>query len=356
MPISGVQRRQPLAARRARAADRHGASTKTASSVRPDPVRAGQRRPVPRPRSTTAHTPSSGGEAGGGHAARSPTTPSRSSGRRAARAAGSAVRAGRVAGEDVAGGAVVLDEVGDARGSGTSARRRRRVSGSGVHGQAIVSPVRALRGRHRRDVHRRRRPTTAGRQGAVARPTTPAGRCVTGAGRAVDGARTCWPTARPWPPTPCSSGGGRSSPWSPTAGFADVIEIARQDRPSLYDQWADRPEPLVPRAAAPGGRRPPRRRRHRDRAASADAVPDVPDGVEAVAVCLLHADLDPAHERRWPSALAGAGPRRDVLVRGVARVPGVRAHGDDRRQRLPAARGAGPTCAASTTWPTRCWS
>src|SRR3712207_4647267 len=32
-----------------------------------------------------------------------------------------------------------------------------------------------------------------------------------------------------------------------TAGFADVIEIARQDRPSLYDQWADRPAPLVPR-------------------------------------------------------------------------------------------------------------
>src|ERR671916_3193246 len=39
-----------------------------------------------------------------------------------------------------------------------------------------------------------------------------------------------------------------------TAGFADVIEIARQDRPSLYDQWADRPEPLVPRSRrlAPG--------------------------------------------------------------------------------------------------------
>ncbi len=31
-------------------------------------------------------------------------------------------------------------------------------------------------------------------------------------------------------------------------GFEDLIEIARQDRPSLYDQWADRPEPLVPRA------------------------------------------------------------------------------------------------------------
>ena len=30
-------------------------------------------------------------------------------------------------------------------------------------------------------------------------------------------------------------------------GFADLIEIARQDRPSLYDPWADRPEPLVSR-------------------------------------------------------------------------------------------------------------
>ena len=32
-----------------------------------------------------------------------------------------------------------------------------------------------------------------------------------------------------------------------TEGFADVIEIGRQDRPSLYDIWADRPVPLVPR-------------------------------------------------------------------------------------------------------------
>src|SRR6188472_2420045 len=30
-------------------------------------------------------------------------------------------------------------------------------------------------------------------------------------------------------------------------GFADLIEIGRQDRPSLYDPWADRPEPLVSR-------------------------------------------------------------------------------------------------------------
>ena len=30
-------------------------------------------------------------------------------------------------------------------------------------------------------------------------------------------------------------------------GFADIVEIARQDRPSLYDPWADRPTPLVAR-------------------------------------------------------------------------------------------------------------
>src|SRR5438128_2086738 len=32
-----------------------------------------------------------------------------------------------------------------------------------------------------------------------------------------------------------------------TAGVEDIIEIGRQNRPSLYDQWADRPQPLVPR-------------------------------------------------------------------------------------------------------------
>ena len=32
-----------------------------------------------------------------------------------------------------------------------------------------------------------------------------------------------------------------------SAGFEDVIEIGRQDRPSLYDPFADRPRPLVDR-------------------------------------------------------------------------------------------------------------
>ena len=82
-----------------------------------------------------------------------------------------------------------------------------------------------------------------------------------------------------------------------TAGLGDVVEIARQDRPSLYDPWADRPEPLVDRHLrlevaerldARGGVMVP---------LDPATVPQVPDDVEAVAVCLLHADLEPCHEQ-----------------------------------------------------------
>ncbi|QXC61262.1 hydantoinase/oxoprolinase family protein [Aquihabitans sp. G128] len=92
-----------------------------------------------------------------------------------------------------------------------------------------------------------------------------------------------------------------------TAGFADVIEIARQDRPSLYDPWADRPEPLVPRELRleVGGRIGP------DgtvlEALDPGTMPTVPEGVEAVAVCLLHSDLEPAHERGVAAALERRG-------------------------------------------------
>jgi N-methylhydantoinase A/oxoprolinase/acetone carboxylase beta subunit len=92
-----------------------------------------------------------------------------------------------------------------------------------------------------------------------------------------------------------------------TTGFGDVIEIARQDRPSLYDQGADRPEPLVPRELRleVGGRLD---------ATGAEvepldpaAVPEVPAGVESVAVCLLHADLRSSHEQAVATALEARG-------------------------------------------------
>lgn len=97
-----------------------------------------------------------------------------------------------------------------------------------------------------------------------------------------------------------------------TEGLADVVEIGRQDRPSLYDQLADRPVPLVPRAlrfevrgrlAADGTELTP---------VEPAGIPELGDDVDAVAVCLLHADLDPAHEVAVADALRARG--HDVVA------------------------------------------
>ncbi len=73
-------------------------------------------------------------------------------------------------------------------------------------------------------------------------------------------------------------------------GTSDIIEIARQTRPSLYDQWADRPVALVPR----------------ERRYELGGTP-VPDGTEVVAVCLLHADVNPAGEQEAAASLGARG-------------------------------------------------
>ena len=108
-----------------------------------------------------------------------------------------------------------------------------------------------------------------------------------------------------------------------TAGFADVIEIARQDRPSLYDLRARRPEPLVPR----GWRYEVQERLDATGgvlvALDERSLPDVDEQVEALAVSLLHADLEPAHERRLSGLLREAG--HDVTASHEV-VPEMREH------------------------------
>jgi N-methylhydantoinase A len=92
-----------------------------------------------------------------------------------------------------------------------------------------------------------------------------------------------------------------------TRGFADVIEIARQVRPSLYDPMADRPPPLVPRdlRVEVDGRLDGRGREIE--ALDPGRIPAVPAGVDAVAVCLLHADLDAGHEQQVAKELTARG-------------------------------------------------
>jgi N-methylhydantoinase A len=88
-----------------------------------------------------------------------------------------------------------------------------------------------------------------------------------------------------------------------TDGFRDMLEIARQVRPSLYDLLFEKPPPLVPRQRCFGV---PERLGPRGevlRPLDEPAVRRVAErlrqeGVESVAVCLLHAHVNPAHERR----------------------------------------------------------
>ena len=99
-----------------------------------------------------------------------------------------------------------------------------------------------------------------------------------------------------------------------TRGFRDVLEIARQSRQELYRlDVPPRPPPLVPRHL----RLEVTERVHADgRVAVALAEDELPalaaalrtSGVEAVAVCLLHAYAHPAHEARLRAALEGQVP------------------------------------------------
>ncbi len=94
-----------------------------------------------------------------------------------------------------------------------------------------------------------------------------------------------------------------------TAGFADVLEIARERKYELYDLFIEMPKPLVPR---------PWRREARERlapdgsieialdveAALAEVAELVAQGVESLAVCFLHGYANPVHERAIAAAVA----------------------------------------------------
>jgi len=88
-----------------------------------------------------------------------------------------------------------------------------------------------------------------------------------------------------------------------TRGFRDAVEIAREHRYDMYDLWMERPEPVAPRHL----------RFEIEERILADGTVEIPleeasvealipvlrrHGVEAVAVCLMHAYRNPSHERR----------------------------------------------------------
>ncbi len=104
-----------------------------------------------------------------------------------------------------------------------------------------------------------------------------------------------------------------------TRGFADVLEIGRGDRPSLYDMYQTRPEPLVP----------VERRLEVDERTTYDqqvitplddaevaALIPILDAhqVTAIAICLLHSYANPAHEQRIAAILQAHNPDWHISV------------------------------------------
>ncbi|MDJ0792234.1 MAG: hydantoinase/oxoprolinase family protein [Acidimicrobiia bacterium] len=83
-------------------------------------------------------------------------------------------------------------------------------------------------------------------------------------------------------------------------GFEDVLEIGRQHRPSLYDPFLDRSEPLVTR---------------HDRFGISDVSEiRVPSDVESVAVAAIDGHVDPRWERGVRDAIRVTHPRLPVSI------------------------------------------
>jgi N-methylhydantoinase A len=90
------------------------------------------------------------------------------------------------------------------------------------------------------------------------------------------------------------------------AGCEDLIEIARQDRPSLYDAMADRPAALVTRGLRVGWDRSVPVGQVTERIASLDP--------EAVAVSMMWSYRDPGPEAQLAAALARRSPGLPVSL------------------------------------------
>jgi N-methylhydantoinase A len=104
-----------------------------------------------------------------------------------------------------------------------------------------------------------------------------------------------------------------------TAGFKDVLEMAREMRYDIYDLLMVLPEPLVPRALR---LEVPERLDAKGQVVAALTTADLErlaptieaHGVEAVAVCFLHAFTNPVHERATRDFLRERFPNVSVSI------------------------------------------
>jgi len=114
-------------------------------------------------------------------------------------------------------------------------------------------------------------------------------------------------------------GKGAATALITTQGFEDVLLIGRQSRPRLYDFWARRPTPIVPRRLCYGL---PERILHTgevlrplDEARARAVVEDIKaQGINSVAVCLIHSYANPVHEKRIKALFQEIFPQAFVTL------------------------------------------
>jgi len=104
-----------------------------------------------------------------------------------------------------------------------------------------------------------------------------------------------------------------------TEGFRDVLHIGRQTRPKLYDFFARRPDPIVPRHRRfevpermlyTGDVKEPL-----DEAALREVATEIAArGIRVVAVCFLHSYINPSHEERAREILLETIPHVKVCT------------------------------------------
>src|SRR5439155_557451 len=104
-----------------------------------------------------------------------------------------------------------------------------------------------------------------------------------------------------------------------TRGFRDVLIIGREKRYQVYDLQIEKPAPLIPRRfigevteriLADGAVRTPL-----DEADACRAIRElVARGVTTLAICLLHAYLNPVHEKRLAALVSREAPHVTVTM------------------------------------------
>ena len=112
---------------------------------------------------------------------------------------------------------------------------------------------------------------------------------------------------------------GASTGLITTKGFKDLLELARQKRPDLYNLFVDKPDPLVPRHL----RKEVKERLQYDGSilislemeSVIQAIEDLKkEGVHSIAVCLLHSYVNPVHEQKIKEVIKSKFPEAYISV------------------------------------------